>query len=140
MLKKGAPPMLKIYHVTNYISIDGADWREVRGDGYRVADSTPDLVLVENLSFDQAREYLSEHTIHGVHNDSTIWKKKPVVSVSYCDAIEPVRYKHFTTISYKKEFKEWTSVPMQWIIEHLSADECIQYLKDRGMIACPILK
>ena len=52
--------MLKIYHINSYISIDGSDWRQVGHSGYRVGDeNTPDVICVDNLSFDEAREHLS---------------------------------------------------------------------------------
>ena len=41
---------------------------------------------------------------------------------------------------YKYVYKEWKDVPLNYIMEHFSADKCIQYLKERGMSACPILK
>jgi hypothetical protein len=60
--------------------------------------------------------------------------------IDYTDAWDKVVYTHFNTLSYKTEAEEWTDVTLDWIIKNLSADECIQYLKERGMAACPILK
>jgi hypothetical protein len=132
--------MLKIYNVTYYVSIDGADWREV-DSGYKAADEEPaNKLILDNASFDEAREYLSNHRIYSVWNDSTLFTNKPLIYIRYEDAWDQVSYRHFKTISYKIEYKEWSNVSLDWIIKHLSADQCIQYLKDRGMAACPILK
>ena len=133
--------MIKIYNVIDYVSIDGEDWREVGGDGYRVADEElKNTLILDNLSFDEVREYLSQNNLYGVWNDSTFFRNKPMIRVSYSDAWSPVWYKHFDTMSYKREFTERKYVTLEWIMKHLSADQCIQYLKERGMTACPILK
>ena len=133
--------MLKVYHATDYVSIDGAPWREVSCTGYSVSDEELHTKLVLNeVSFDEAYEFLLNNHIWGVCNDGTIFRNKPVISVTYCGAFDSVRYKHFNTMSCKTEYKEWTNVSLDWIMKHLSAEQCIQYLKERGMAACPIMK
>jgi hypothetical protein len=132
--------MLKVYNIINYVSIDGAPWRVIN---YRDVASDTELetqLVLDNLSFDEVRDYLSQNSLGGVWNDSTLFGKKPTIEVNYYSACEPVTYKKFHTLSYKKVVKEWTNVSLDWIMKHLSADRCIQYLKERGMTACPILK
>lgn len=133
--------MLKIYNVTDYVSIDGANWRTVGGYGYKVANEKPtDTLILDNMSFSEAYEYLSQNHLSGVCKDCTLFRNKPLIRVSYNDAWDYVQYRHFNTMSYKREYSEWKNVSLNWIIEHLSADDCIQYLKDRGITTCPILK
>lgn len=136
--------MLKIYKVRNYVSVDGADWRQViRGwlSDIECKASNEDLdmkYMARRLSFDEAREYLNGHKLDGVWNDTTFWRKKPTICVRYCDAWDDVIYKHFNTLSYKQEYEEWTDVSLQWIIKNLPADQTIQYLKERGITTCPM--
>jgi hypothetical protein len=132
--------MLKVYNVYDYVSIDGAKWRTVGGyGGYRIADEEVETTLVlDNVSFEDAREYLSHNLLDGVWNDSTLFRNKPIVVVSYQDAWDPVSYRHFNTLSYKREFKEWNNVTFEWLTTHLSADQVIQYLKERGITTCPM--
>jgi hypothetical protein len=132
--------MLKVYHVYDYVSIDGAKWRTVgRYGGYRVTDEEVETTLVlDDVSFEEAREFLSNTLLDGVWNESTFFRNKPVVVVSYQDAWDPVWYRHFKTMSYKREYEEYKSVTTKWIIEHLSADQFIQYLKERGITTCPM--
>jgi hypothetical protein len=96
--------------------------------------------VLDNLSFDEVHEYLSQNHLSGVWNDSTFFRNKPTIRVSYNDAWDDVEYRNFDKMSYKREFEEWKYVSLDWIMKHLSADQCIQYLKERGMTACPILK
>lgn len=131
--------MLKVYEVYNYVSIDGADWRRVGRIGYSATDEEIESQLVlDNLSFDEVREYLSKHALIGLYNGSTFWRNKPQVAVYYSDAFDTVWYKRFKTLSYKYEFKELKDVSLEWIMKHLSADQAIQYLKERGITACPM--
>lgn len=134
--------MLKVYSIKDYVSIDGADWREVGGWGHRVADDTkvPDSINIGQMSFDETYEYLSKNSLCGVYRDSTFFRYKPTIRVNYNDAWDDVAYQRFNTFAYKRTFVEMENVTLEWIMKNLSADECIQYLKDRGMTACPILK
>ena len=132
--------MLKIYQKNNYVSINGDAWRVISYDEIASDKELETQLVLDNLSFDEARDYLLQNYLRGVWNDETFFRHKPTITVDYYSSFEPAKYKHFKTISYKTVYKEWTNVTLDWIIKHLSADECIQYLKDRGMTTCPILK
>lgn len=138
--------MLKIYKVHNYVSIDGADWREVVNSWFtdikcKASNENLDIkYIVRRLSFDETRKYLDNHKLNGVWNDTTFWRKKSTICVRYRGAWDDVIYKHFNTISYKQEYEEWKDVSLQWIMENLPAEQTIQYLKERGIATCPIMK
>lgn len=133
--------MLKVYLVTDYVSIDGADWRAVGVCGYRATEKElSSQLILDDLTFDEAYEYLSRNYLTGIYTDQTLYKHTPLIRINYSDAWEPVVYRRFNNMSYKTEFEEWKNVSLDWIIKNLSADQCIQYLKDRGMAACPVLK
>ena len=131
--------MLKIYDVNDYVSINGAKWRSVGGYGYKATDEKPENELIlYDATFDEVYEYLEQNSLSGVQDDKTFFRKKPIIRVFYNDAWESVEYRRFNKMSYKREFKENKNVSLNWIMKHLTADECIQYLKDRGIAACPI--
>lgn len=131
--------MLKVYYIRDYVSIDGSEWRSVGGCGEKVIDGEPENELrLDNASFNEVYEYLTQHLLSGVWNDTTFFRKKPLIQVSYNDAWDWVEYRHFNTMSYKREYKEWKNVPLKWLMEHASADQFIQYLKERGITACPM--
>ena len=136
--------MLKIYKVRNYVSVDGADWRQVIQSWLsdikcKVSNEDLDMKYMAcRLSFDEAREYLNSHKLDGVWNNTTFWRKRPTICVRYCDAFDDVVYKHFDTISYKQEYEECKDISLQWIIENFPADQTIQYIKERGITAFPI--
>lgn len=132
--------MLKVYRVYNCVSVDGADWREVGQGGYKISDEEDETkFILENASFDEVREYLSQYRLDGVWNDATLFRGKPQVAVDYDGAWDDVRYRKFDTMSYKQVYKEWHGVPLRWLMDHASAEQAIQYLKDRGITVCPII-
>lgn len=133
--------MLKVYLVTNYVSINGGEWREVGYGGYRASDKElHETIPLNFMSFASAYEYLSTNKLAGVWSDQTLFRHKPIIYVNYTDYLDPTSYRNFDTMAYKQTYKEWPDVSLEWLTKHLSADECIQYLKDRGMTACPIMK
>ena len=131
--------MLKVYCAYDYVSIDGANWRKVSGGGYKITDEdVEDSLILDQVSFEKAREYLSNNFLQGVYNESTFWRSKPTIRVSYVGAWDYVDYLHFDTMSYKVEYKECKDVSFKWLMEHLTADQFIQYLKERGITTCPM--
>ena len=132
--------MLKVYIVSSYVSINGSDWQHIGDYGYKATDDNPtEKILFENFTLEQCHNYLQEKRLDGIWHSYTFFRKKPMIYIGdgplSCKA-----YYAFDTISYKYVYKEWESVPLPWIMEHLAADQCIQYLKERGVTTCPILK
>ena len=136
--------MLKVYKVYNYVSVDGADWREVICGTFAPtekktsSESLETEYILHDASFDKAYEYLRNNDLDGLGRSTTYWREKPIIWVRYDDAWDTVSYKHFNTISYKREYIEWTNVSLDWILKNLPADTAIQYLKERGITTCPM--
>lgn len=132
--------MLKVYTVKSYVSINGGDWQRVGHSGHIMTDNNPtEKVFFKDATFNECYEYIKEHKLDGIYFSYILFRKKPIIYIStsfYCAH----RYDHFDTISYKYVYEEWKDVPLNYIMEHFSTDKCIQYLKERGMSACPILK
>ena len=131
--------MLKIYTVVSYVSIDGAKWRSVGQVGHYCTHEDRDVKLIlDKSSFDEVREYNKSHFLDGVWNISTFWRNKPAIAIKYRDAWDDVVYKSFDTMSYKNVYTEDKNVTLEWLMKHLTADQTIQYLKERGITACPM--
>lgn len=132
--------MLKVYTVKSYVSINGGDWQRVGHSGHIMTDNNPtEKVILNNATFDECYKYVSQHSLNGICLYSTLFKNKPIIYIDDKHLYEH-RYDHFDTISYKYVYEEWEDVSLDYIMKHFSADKCIQYLKERGMSACPILK
>ena len=132
--------MLKVYTVKSYVSINGGDWWHVGYDGHTITDDSPtEKILLDNATFDECFEYIKDHNLDGIWLDSTLFRNRPIIYIGK-NSYDAHRYNHFNTISYKYVYEEWKDVPLNYIMEYFPADKCIQYLKERGMSACPILK
>ena len=132
--------MLKVYTVKSYVSINGGDWQQVGYNGHTILDDNPtEITILDNATFNECYEYITQHSLNGICLDHTLFKKKPIIYINDSRS-DSHRYDQFDTISYKYVYEEWKDVPLNYIMEHFSADKCIQYLKERGMSACPILK
>lgn len=132
--------MLKVYRVESYVSIDGSDWWHVGTDGHTTRDDDPtEKILFENFTFEQCYEFLQGKGLDGIWHSKTFFRKRPMLYIGEW-FYEAKSYTSFNTISYKYIYKEWESVSLEWIMKHLSAEQCIQYLKERGITTCPILK
>ena len=130
--------MLKIYDVRDCVSIDGAKWR-VCGGGYKVSDEEcENLLVLDKASFAEVCDFLNHGNLHGVWNDRTWPRHKPVVRIQYEGAFDLVTYRYFDTMSYKIEYTERNDVSFEWLTKHLTADQFIQYLKERGITTCPM--
>lgn len=131
--------MLKVYKVHNYVSIDGADWRKVDSGHLITDEEKSNELILDKVSFAEAREILSQkNKLYGVWNCSTLILGRPTICVDYSDSWDFAEYTHFNTMSYLRKYEEWTTVPMQWLMEHASAEQLIQYLKERGITTCPM--
>ena len=130
--------MLKVYTVKSYVSINGGDWQRVGLSGHTMTNNNPtEKVMLNNATFDECYKYVSQHPLDGIYLSSTLFKKKPIIYIDdryFCEH----RYDHFNTISYKYVCEELKNVTLDCIMKKFSADKCIQYLKERGMSACPM--
>ena len=130
--------MLKVYTVKSYVSINEGDWQQVGRSGYIMTDNNPtEKVILNNATFDECYKYVSQHPLDGIYLSSTLFKKKPIIYIDdryFCEH----RYDHFNNISYKYVCEELKNVTLDCIMKKFSADKCIQYLKERGMSACPM--
>lgn len=132
--------MLKVYRVKSYVSINGEDWLHIGYDGHKITDDSPtEKILLNNATFDECFEYIKNHNLDGIWLDSTLFRNRPIIYIGE-SSWDAHRYDHFNTISYKYVYEEWEDVSLNYIMNNFSADKCIQYLKERGMTACPILK
>ena len=130
--------MLKVYTVKSYVSINEGDWQQVGHSGYIMTDNNPtERVILNNATFDECCEYVSQHPLDGIYLSSTLFKKKPIIYIDDRYLCEH-RYDHFNTISYKYVCEQLKNVTLDCIMKKFSADKCIQYLKERGMSACPM--
>lgn len=134
--------MLKVYEVKYYVSIDGGEFRQVEEKWcypYVLRDDNePKTLFLPAMTFQECYEYIKSKPLYGLSYGKSIFGK-PYIRIMYdwsWDSWEG--YYKFKTISYKRVFKECTNMTLAEIFKNFPADQCIQYLKERGMTACPM--
>ena len=131
--------MLKVYNVYECVSVNGGDWRQVGDSGYTITDEElSERIILDNASFIDTIEYLKNKFCFSIRKDKTFFKHKPIIKIGYNGAWDYAVYRGFDTLSYKIVYEEWEGVTMQWLMEHASANQVIQYLKERGITTCPM--
>lgn len=128
--------MLKAYKVRTYISVNDKPKIELGRLGHGLADIELPNVVTIIYSFQDCFD--KELPIKAIGTGVTFFRKKPYVEIEYAwDTVD--RYYDFDSITIEKHYEPY-DVSLNELFEEYSADECIQYLKERGMTTCPILK
>ena len=132
--------MLKVYNRKTCVSINGEPWEPVGCTiAIMSANNPTETVIFENKTFEECCEYLRHRCISGMSVEYTFFRRKPAIYIHYSYNLSSTRYKYFDTISCKHVYKENNYISLDEIMKDFSADKCIQYLKERGITACPIL-
>ena len=139
--------MLKIYTVSQQFKIDDKDWQECGERGWGCIEEssvTPETIRANCVDWHEMARLIETSPygwFDGLVTDKTFFRKRPYICAFRCRwHDEEWRFfpKDFKAISYRVLYKERSYVSMEWIFEHLSADNAIQYFKERGMNVCPI--
>lgn len=123
--------MLKIYDPIYSVSIDGGPWKRL-GDPFDT-----NWFVTDDVSFQEAYDYLRDNYISGARTCMTFFKDKPQLSLVYFDTIDRKYIKNCYGFWLRVENKLRKNVTLDWILKHLEADQAIQYLTERGMGICP---
>lgn len=137
--------MLKIYDPIYSVSIDGSPWKRLEDQfdtNWFVSDEeVPETeLLLDDVSFQEAYDYLHENYISGARTCRTIFKGRPQLSLLYFNTIDRKYIKKCEGFWLRAKNRLRENVTLDWILKHLEADQAIQYFKERGMEICPITK
>lgn len=128
--------MLKAYKVKTYIAINDKPKRKIREIGYGLIEDELPRVITTLWSFQDCFD--KKLPTIGIQSGTTLFRKRPYVEIVYSwDDID--RYYNFDTVTIERHYEPY-DITLDELFKEYSADECIQYLKDRGITACPILK
>lgn len=128
--------MLKAYKVTTYIAVDDKPKREIFQKGYGLTEGELPDVATTICSFQDC--FNITLPTGAIQTNKTLFRKRPYVEIEYAWDWHD-RYYNFDSITIERHYEPY-DVTLNELFEDYSADQCIQYLKDRGMTACPILK
>lgn len=125
--------MLKPYRAYYTASIDDNPPRRLSYIGYGLIDKELPCVYIRQWTFQEA---LEDVLPLGITTDETFFRKRPYVEVDYswCDT---EKYYNFDRITVERHYEPWNA-SLKDIMEHSTAEDFIQYLKEQGMNTCPL--
>lgn len=134
--------MLKIYDPIYFVSIDGGPWERLEDlfdKNWFVTDKDlPETeLLLDDVSFQEAYDYLRDNYIYGARICRTFFKDKPQLSLLYFNTIDRKYIKNCEGFWLRAENRLRKNVTLDWILKNVEADQAIQYLTERGMRICP---
>lgn len=128
--------MLKGYKVYTDISINDGPKKRIFRIGYGLTEEELPRVVTTTWSFQDCFD--KNIPTSAIKTDTTLFRQRPYVEVEYAwDDVD--RYYNFDSITIERHYEPY-DITLDELFKEYSADECIQYLKERGIIACPILK
>ena len=134
--------MLKIYDPIYSVSIDGGPWKRL-GDPFDTnwfvtdKDLPETELLLDDVSFQEAYDYLRDNYVSGARTCRTFFKDKPQLSLLYFNSIDGKYIKKCEWFCLLTENRLRENATLDWILKHLEANQAIQYLKERGVEICP---
>lgn len=128
--------MLKGYKVLTYIAVNDRPKKEIFKIGYGLTESELPNVVTTICAFKDC--FNNKLPTPAIKTDTTIFRKRPYVEIEYAWS-DVDRYYNFDSITIERHYEPY-DITLNELFEYYSADECIQYLKERGMTACPIMK
>lgn len=128
--------MLKIYDPIYSVSIDGGPWKRLEDpfdtNWFVTDEEVPETeLLLDDVSFEVAYDYLRDNYISGARTCRTIFKNRPQLSLMYFNASEIKYIKKCEGFWLRAENKLRENVTLEWIVKHLEAEQAIQYLSER---------
>lgn len=136
--------MLKVYTVQDYYKVDGEDWQKCGVGGTALRDDARPLAVTKLSDACFAEVYgklLRGEAYNGLYCGQTLCRHRPYIEVYtgwFCDNPRRFYAKDFQKLSYEYRYEEWPDCSLEWIMKHASAEQTIQYMKERGMTVCPL--
>ena len=128
--------MLKAYKVRTYIAVNDNPKKEIWRVGYGLTEDELPRIVTTTFSFQDCFD--KELPTPAIKTYKTFFRKRPYVSVEY-DWEDVKYYYDFDTVTIERQYEPY-DITLDALIKCYPADQVIQYLKERGITACPILK
>ena len=127
--------MLKPYRVYTYVSVNDGPKRQLWSVGYGLTEEEIPIVIEKSYTFQEAltRKWSTPYITTG----TTLFLKRPYVKIEYSWCSED-EYYNFDHITLERRIEPWTDATLKDIHDYSTADQFIQYLKERGITTCPM--
>ena len=127
--------MLKPYKVYTYVSINNGPKTRIWAVTYGLTDE--ELPNTVELSYTFQEALTQSLPAPNITTGTTWLRKKPYVRIQYSWCHED-EYYNFDTITIERRKEPWKEATLKDVHDYTTADQFIQYLKERGITTCPM--
>ena len=130
--------MLKVYVVKSWYKVDDEQWKRGSRHGYMIREETTEE---GKLHFHKASwdEVYDKSNLADIWVGQTLFRRRPYIEVHHgWDDTRRFYRGDFREFTYMDSYDEWKECSLEWIMKHASAEQAIQYMKERGMTVCPM--
>ena len=128
--------MLQAYKVKTYIAVNDKPKKEIWRIGYGLTEDELPRVVTTTFSFQDCLD--KQLPTPAIKAYKTFFRKIPYVRVEY-DWEDVKYYYDFDSVTIERRYEPY-DITLNELIKGYPADQVIQYLKERGITTCPILK
>lgn len=130
--------MKELGHSECYLSTDKVNWVKHRGNFYY---KTRYVEPFEDEYEECTYEQLDNSTWNFWTHEPWLFNKKEYKEIRYFNGDESFKVYPGEKVYQKKVWcKDTHSESFDYLSKHMNADEFIEYLKDKGLNTCPIIK
>lgn len=136
--------MKKLVNERTLYRVNGGEWRDcsIWNKIRYYEESDCEDWKTRELNFADMQELIEKGFVPNAENDFTFFRKRPMIVLPSND-IEITRYtyteKDNAVFEVKKQYLEYNAT-IKTLAELLPADSFCEYLKDRGINTCPMMK
>ncbi len=129
--------MLKPCKVTYYVSINGSPKRKLWTTKYGLTKYELPHSFEYGQSFANIINCGSRAFAPDVYIGTTLFRKRPYVEIRY-NRDDEESYYGFDEIRIEERVEPWEQATLKDIHDYSTAEQFIQYLKERGITTCPM--
>ena len=129
--------MLKPCKLYTYVSVNDGPKYQIGSVAYGLIEGKLPVVIEKSFTFQEVLTHKCNDPY--ITAGATFFLKRPYVKIEYSWCTEEVYY-NFDHITLESRAEPWENATLKDIHDHSAADQFIQYLKERGITTCPILK
>lgn len=128
--------MLQAYKVRTYIAVNDQPKKEIWRIGHGLTEDELPRVVTTTFSFQDCLD--KPLPTPAIKPRKTFFRKRPYVMIEY-DWEYVKYYYNFDSVTIERHYEPY-DITLNELFKGYSADQCIQYLKERGITTCPIMK
>lgn len=135
--------MLQMYYASTYLLVGDQRFKINRSSSFIRDDQLDEgEFLLKDATWGETKAKIENGELSSImYSATTFWKKRPYISAAgyYCDDDIPKFFENEETrFSVVRVYVLDEYYTMEDVMKHASADQAVQWFKERGLSVCPL--